>query len=159
MTNNHNKSSVAIIKKYANRRLYNTQTSCYITLEDLHEMIVRGEIFEVVDAKTDANLTRTVLTQIIFDQEAKGYNILPISFLRNLISFYGNTPNTVLPSYLEAVMETFVRNQDQFQKFTSEGINSLSPANIFESMAQQNAQMFQNAMNMFMGPFAGKNDK
>ena len=145
-------SSVAIIKKYANRRLYNTQTSCYITLDDLYEMVTRGEDFAVKDAKTEEDLTRSVLTQIIFDQEAKGYNLLPISFLRHLISLYDNNLGNMVPNYLNLTMENFMKNQEKLQKFSTEEWSKYTPIKIFEKMAEQNVDIFEKTMNMFSPP-------
>ncbi|MCE3233018.1 MAG: polyhydroxyalkonate synthesis repressor, PhaR [Rickettsiaceae bacterium] len=142
-------NSIALIKKYANRRLYNTQTSCYITLEDLYEMIKLGEEFEVRDAKTDEDLTRSVLTQIIFEQEAKGYNLLPISFLRQLISLYDKTTlGTMFPNYLNISMENFMQNKDKLGQF-SNGWQEFTPIKIFENIAKQNMNVFENTINMF----------
>ena len=105
-----------VIKKYANRRLYNTATSSYVTLDDLAKMIKKGADFTVFDAKTGEDITRSVLTQIIVEEEQKGQNLLPISFLRQLISFYGDSMQFLVPGYLEQAMLAFARNQEQMRK-------------------------------------------
>lgn len=144
-------NEIVTIKKYANRRLYNTQTSCYIVLEDLFDMIKRGEQFEVVDAKTEENITRPVLTQIIFEQEAKGYNLLPISFLRQLIGMYGNAKlEGILPNYLSATMDQFIQNQEKMIGFTAEKWTEYTPMKMFENMAKQNMKMFEQTLGMFV---------
>ncbi len=147
----------ALIKKYANRRLYNTETSCYITLEDLYIMIKHGEEFEVKDAKTDEDLTRQVLTQIIFEQEAKGYNLLPISFLRHVISMYDNSLAPVFPNYLEASMDSFNKNQERLRQFSSTDWKDFTPLKMFENIAKQNMDMFTAALDMFKLP-TGKDE-
>lgn len=139
-----------IIKKYANRRLYNTETSSYITLENLAQMVRQNREFKVVDAKTGEDITRTVLTQIIVEEEAQGKNMLPISFLRQLISMYGDSMQALLPQYLDASMEAFRRNQEQFRK-ALEGAFSSGAFGPFEQLAKQNMAMFQAAANMFTG--------
>lgn len=149
----------ALIKKYANRRLYNTQTSCYITLEDLYVMIKNGEEFIVRDAKTDEDLTRQVLTQIIFEQEAKGYNLLPLSFLRHVISMYDNSLAPVFPDYLEASMDSFMKNQEKMRQFATGGWQELTPIKIFENIAKQNAEIFTSALEMFKIPVPGGDGK
>lgn len=138
-----------IIKKYANRRLYNTGTSTYVTLEDLAVMVKNEEDFTVVDAKTGEDITRSVLTQIIFEQEAKGQNLLPINFLRNLIQFYGDSMQTVVPSYLEHSMDAF---REQQGKFREQMESRFTPSTSLEAISEQtkrNAEVFQNAMRMF----------
>ena len=111
------------IKKYANRRLYNTQSSSYVTLEQLAAMVKEGVDFVVVDAKSEEDLTRSVLTQIIVEQENKGENLLPIGFLRQLIGCYGDGLQSMLPNYLEATMEAFARNQEQMRGEMSEALS------------------------------------
>lgn len=143
-----------VIKKYANRRLYNTGTSTYVTLEDLAVMVKNEENFTVVDAKSGEDITRSVLTQIIFEQEAKGQNLLPIEFLRNLIPFYGDSMQTIVPSYLEHSMQSF---RDQQHKFREHLGNNFGPQAALEAISDQtrrNTELFQNAMRMFM-PFGG----
>jgi polyhydroxyalkanoate synthesis repressor PhaR len=143
-------NDIIIIKKYANRRLYNTQTSSYIVLEDLFDMIKRGEEFVVKDAKTEDDLTRAVLTQIIFEQEAKGYNLLPTSFLRQLIGMYGNTElQGVLPSYLTAMMEQFIQNQEKMINFSSGKWSEYTPIKMFENITEQNMKILEQTMGMF----------
>src|SRR4249920_2380863 len=104
------------IKKYANRRLYNTGTSTYVTLEDLAEMVKKGTDFVVFDAKTGEEITRSVLTQIIFEEESKGQNLLPIKFLRQLIRFYGDSMQAFVPGFLEFSLESLTREQDKFRQ-------------------------------------------
>ena len=137
-----------IIKKYANRRLYNTETSSYITLENLAHMVRQGREFKVVDAKTGDDITRTVLTQIIVEEEAQGKNMLPINFLRQLISMYGDSMQALMPQYLDASMEAFRRNQEQFRN-ALEGAFSAGAFGPFEQLAKQNMAMFQAAAGMF----------
>ena len=148
-----------IIKKYANRRLYNTQSSSYVTLEYLAQMVRDGKDFEVHDARSGEDITRSVLAQIIFDEENKGQHLLPIQFLRQLIRFYGDTLQDYLPSYLEMSMENFTRNQENMrQKFTDAYSGRLNfkdlGAKDLEAMTQKNLQMFEQAMRMFT-PFGG----
>jgi polyhydroxyalkanoate synthesis repressor PhaR len=145
-------NEIALIKKYANRRLYNTETSCYITLEDLYVMIKNGEEFIVHDAKTDEDLTRQVLTQIIFEQEAKGYNLLPISFLRHVISMYDNSLAPVFPNYLEASMDSFMKNQEQLRQFSNAGWQEFTPLKIFENIAKKNMEIFATTLDIFKTP-------
>ncbi|SEM47153.1 polyhydroxyalkanoate synthesis repressor PhaR [Sphingomonas gellani] len=133
------------IKKYANRRLYNTETSSYITLEHLAAMTRAGRDFKVVDAKTDEDITHSVLTQIIMDEESRGETMLPVNFLRQLIGMYGGSMQAMVPGYLEASMDSFRRNQDQF-KSAVEGAFAGSP---FAEIAKQNMAMFEAAANAF----------
>jgi polyhydroxyalkanoate synthesis repressor PhaR len=143
-----------IIKKYANRRLYNTGTSTYVTLEDLASMVKSGEDFVVYDAKTGEDITRTVLTQIIFEQENKeGQNLLPIAFLRQLIRFYGDSMQMLVPRYLESSIDLFTREQEKMREhmahaFGVTGLGSL------EEQVRRNMDMFQRAFTMFAPPFA-----
>ena len=141
------------IKKYANRRLYNTATSSYVTLDLLCQMVKDGIEFEVFDAKTGEEITRAVLTQIIVEEEAKGQNLLPISFLRQLIRFYDDNLQAFLPHYLEVSMDNFTRNQHQMRGAMKEAFGGLFPFNQFEEMGRQNLALIQNAFNMF-GPNA-----
>src|SRR5438552_11880596 len=136
-----------VVKKYANRRLYNTATSSYVTLDDLAKMIKEGGDFVVYDAKTGEELTRSVLTQIIVEQEQKGQNLLPISFLRQLISFYGDSMQFLVPGYLEQAMVAFARNQEQMRNSlrTTFGI---FPFGQFEEMGKQNMALFEQARKM-----------
>jgi polyhydroxyalkanoate synthesis repressor PhaR len=142
-----------IIKKYANRRLYNTGTSTYVTLEDLASMVKAGEDFVVYDAKTSEDITRSVLTQIIFEQENKeGQNLLPITFLRQLIRFYGDSMQMLVPRYLEVSIDTLAREQGKFrdQMAHAFGVSGFGP---LEDMARRNMEMFERTFAMF-APFA-----
>lgn len=139
-----------IIKKYANRRLYNTESSTYVTLETLAAMVRRGENFVVVDAKSGEDLTRAVLAQIIFEQETKGQNLLPVRFLRQLISLYGDNLQSFVPSYLEASMEAFRKNQEAMRQSLSEAFSTPQGGmQIFENAARQNMALFEQGMAMF----------
>ena len=142
------KTEKIVIKKYANRRLYNTAKSSYVTLDDLSKMVRAGQDFAVYDAKTGDDITRSVLTQIIFEEEAKGHSMLPTNFLRQIISLYGDALQGVVPSYLEAAMETFSQNQDRMRQAFG---GNPALAN-FETMARGNMQWFEQAMRMF-SPF------
>lgn len=146
---------LVIIKKYANRRLYNTDTSSYVTLEHLSEMVRQGRDFVVQDAKTGEDITRSVLTQIIFEQEnSGGQNLLPVQFLRRLIRFYGDQVQSFLPSYLEASMEAFAKGQDQWREQMNRAWGGAAmPISAFEEQARQNMQMFEQAMRMW-APFS-----
>ncbi len=146
-----------VIKKYANRRLYNTATSRYVTLEQLSEMVKAGQNFAVYDAKTGEDITRSVLTQIIFEEENKGgQTLLPVNFLRQLIGMYGNVMQPFVPNYLETVMETFQKNQETIrEKFT--GVLSKVPGlKPFEDIAKQNMALMEKAMQSFVPFPAGK---
>lgn len=135
-----------IIKKYANRRLYNTQSSSYITLDHLAQMVRENVDFKVVDAKTGDDITHQILTQIIVDEEASGEQMLPVSFLRQLISMYGNSMQGLLPQYLEASMDHFRENQQKLRSAFEDSIGS----NPLAKMAQQNMEMFKAAAATFM---------
>jgi polyhydroxyalkanoate synthesis repressor PhaR len=146
-----------VIKKYANRRLYHTGTSTYVTLDDLAGMVKGGEDFVVFDAKTGDDITRSVLTQIIFEQEGKGgQNLLPIAFLRQLIRFYGDSMQSLVPSYLEHSIQTLTQNQQKFrdQIASSFGNNPFGSAafNMMDEQVQKNMTMFRDALKMF-SPF------
>jgi polyhydroxyalkanoate synthesis repressor PhaR len=146
------KPAPVVIKKYANRRLYNTATSAYVTLDHLSQMVKDKTDFVVYDAKTGDDITRPVLTQIIFEEESKGgQTLLPIPFLRQLISFYGDSLQSVVPQYLEMSMTTFARNQEQMRKYLQNAFG-FNPFQQFESMGKQNMAMFEQAMRMF-NPF------
>jgi polyhydroxyalkanoate synthesis repressor PhaR len=142
------------IKKYANRRLYNTGTSTYVTLEDLATMVKSGEDFAVEDAKTGEDITRSVLTQIIFEQENKegAQNLLPINFLRQLIRFYGDSMQMLVPRYLETSIDSLTREQQKFRDQMSQafGVNSFGP---LDEQVRRNMEVFQRAFSMFT-PFA-----
>ena len=141
-----------IIKKYANRRLYNTATSSYVTLDYLAQMVKDGDEFVVNDAKTGEDITRQVLTHIIVEEESKGTNLLPISFLRHLISFYGDSLQAVVPNYLEQTMQSFATNQEALRKTMEDALGGFNPFGQFEEVSKQNMAMFENAMKMF-SPF------
>jgi len=145
MKKNHSGDGPVIVKKYANRRLYNTETSSYITLDHLAAMTREGRDFKVVDARTDEDITRTVLTQIIMEEEGRGETMLPVSFLRQLIAMYGDSMQSVVPGYLEASMEGFRRNQEQF-RHAVEGAFAGSP---FEALAKRNMAMLEAATEAF----------
>lgn len=139
------------IKKYANRRLYNTATSSYVTLDDLCQMVKEDQDFVVYDAKTGEDITRSVLTQIIVEEEAKGANLLPISFLRNLISLYGDSLQALVPRYLEESMASFAKNQAEMRDYLQNTFDGLFPRSI-EDMGKQNLAMMEQAMKMFAPP-------
>ncbi len=141
------------IKKYANRRLYNTATSSYVTLDHLCQMVKEGTDFVVYDAKTGEDITRSVLTQIIVEEEGKGQNLLPISFLRQLIGFYGDNLQWLVPRYLEHSMKSFARNQEQMRNYMKDALGGLFPFGQFEEMSKQNMALFERAMKMF-APFS-----
>ncbi|WP_421726678.1 polyhydroxyalkanoate synthesis repressor PhaR [Bauldia sp.] len=139
------------IKKYANRRLYNTGTSTYVTLEDLAEMVKAGDDFVVYDAKSGDDITRSVLTQIIFEQESKGQNLLPITFLRQLIRFYGDSIQNLIPTYLDFSIDSLVREQE---KIREQMANAFGPGalDVMQDQVRRNTEMFEQAMRMFL-PF------
>ena len=152
------KDEPVVIKKYANRRLYNTGTSTYVTLEDLADMVKKGEEFTVQDAKTGDDITHPVLTQIIFELENKdGQNMLPIPFLRQLISFYGDQMQMVVPSFLEQSMIAFAKEQERFReqmksamgKSPMEMMKIAAPIKAIEEQTRRNIELFQNAMRLF----------
>jgi len=146
--------SPVIIKKYANRRLYNTSTSSYVTLENLSVMVREGHEFVVYDAKTGEDITRAVLTQIIVEEEQKGgQNLLPIGFLRQLIGFYGGNMQWMVPRYLEYAMKTFASNQDQLRQNMPAGLSQFFSLAPIEEMSKQNIALFERAVRMFT-PFA-----
>jgi polyhydroxyalkanoate synthesis repressor PhaR len=136
-----------IVKKYANRRLYNTATSSYVTLDDLARLIKEGGDFVAHDAKTGEDITRSVLTQIIVEQEQKGQNLLPISFLRQLISFYGDSMQFLVPGYLEQAMIAFNRNQEQIRQ-NLRATFGMFPFGQFEEMGKHNMALFDRALKM-----------
>jgi polyhydroxyalkanoate synthesis repressor PhaR len=157
------KGDPVVIKKYANRRLYNTGTSTYVTLEDLAEMVKRNEDFTVQDAKSGEDLTHPVLTQIIFELENKdGQNMLPIPFLRQLIAFYGDQMQMIVPSFLEQSMSAFVKEQERFReqlrstfgKGPIDVMKIAAPIKVLEEQARRNMELFQNAIRLFT-PFPG----
>jgi polyhydroxyalkanoate synthesis repressor PhaR len=146
------KTEPVVIKKYANRRLYNTQTSSYVTLDHLAGMVKDGTEFEVQDARTGEDITRSVLTQIIFEEEAKGQNLLPIKFLRQLIRFYGDSLQAFVPGYLDMSMESFTKNQGAMRDRIAEAMGGGNQ--MIENLTRQNLAMFERAMQMF-SPFGG----
>ena len=154
------------IKKYANRRLYNTATSSYVTLDHLCQMVKDDIDFAVYDAKSGEDITRSVLTQIIVEEEAKGQNLLPINFLRQLISFYGDNLQWVVPQYLEHMMASFATNQDRMRQSMQDTFGGMFPFGNLDEMSRQNMAFFENAMKMFSpfgegegGPAPGKAEK
>ncbi|MCY4407418.1 MAG: polyhydroxyalkanoate synthesis repressor PhaR [Rhodospirillaceae bacterium] len=148
--------ATVVIKKYANRRLYNTATSSYVTLENLCDMVRNGVDFVVRDAKSGDDITRPVLTQIIVEQEAKGQNMLPLSFLRQLIQLYGDNVQAFVPGYLEVAMETFTRNQGDMRERMNSSFGGMFPVDEFEAMAERNMALMQRTMEMFSGFPAGE---
>jgi polyhydroxyalkanoate synthesis repressor PhaR len=142
---NRDTPNVVIIKKYANRRLYNTETSSYITLDHLATMVREGREFQVLDARTEDDITRSVLAQIIMEEESRGQTMLPVNFLRQLISMYGDSMQGMVPQYLEASMDAFRRNQAQFHE-AMKGAFSGGP---FAEIARRNMEMFEAATNAF----------
>ncbi len=150
-----------IIKKYANRRLYNTGTSSYVTLEDLATMVKAGEDFVVYDAKTGDDITRSVLAQIIFEQENKeGQSLLPIAFLRQLIRFYGDSMQMMVPRYLEVSIDTLTREQEKFRTQMAQafGVGTFGSLGTIEEQVRRNMDMFERAFTMF-APFARSGDQ
>ena len=146
---------VAVVKKYANRRLYNTASSSYVTLDDLSKMVRDGDDFVVFDAKTGEDLTRSILTQIIMEEDGKGRNLLPTNFLRQLIRYYDDSLRAFLPRYLEMSMENFSSNQDQIRNYIEGTVGRFFPLNQFEDMTRQNIALFQQAATMFAGGEGG----
>lgn len=139
-----------VIKKYANRRLYDTGRSSYVTLEDLCQMVKEGYDFVVIDAKSGEDLTRSVMTQIIVEQEGKeGQNLLPTSFMKQLIGFYGNNMGKLVPNYLEQAFDEFTKKQDLLREQLNKSFGGVFPTNPFEKMTKQNMALFENAMKTF----------
>ena len=141
-----------VVKKYANRRLYNTESSSYITLENLAEMVRAGRDFVVYDAKTGDDITRGVLTQIIVEEEGKGHNLLPTNFLRQLIGFYGGAMQGVVPGYLDQAMKAFTQHQEQMKETMRKTVGSMSslfPFGNIEEIGHQNMAMIDRAWSMF----------
>ena len=167
----HDKDKPTVIKKYANRRLYDTGRSSYVTLEDLCIMVKEGRDFVVYDAKTGEDLTRSVLTQIIVEQESRGgQNLLPINFLRQLIGFYGDNLQSVIPGYLEQTLGMFSKNQEQFRSQINKSLEGMgmgsmmNPVGAMEEISRKNMEMFENAMRAWSpftmgGTAAGGKDK
>ncbi|NDG49674.1 MAG: polyhydroxyalkanoate synthesis repressor PhaR [Rhodospirillales bacterium] len=147
-----------VVKKYANRRLYNTESSSYVTLEDLAAMIRAGRDFVVYDAKSGDDITRSVLTQIIVEEEAKGKNLLPESFLRQMIGFYGNNMGQLVPGYLEFAMSGFAKQQEQWRSSMQQAIGGFKPFDMpfdLTELGQRNVAMMERAMSLFT-PFQGR---
>ena len=148
-------SEAITIKKYANRRLYNTGTSTYVTLDDLAEMVKKGEDFQVVDAKTGDDITRSVLTQIIVEQENKGPNLLPVTFLRQLIRFYGDSLQNLVPTYLDFSIDALTREQEKFRNQLTQAFG-VGPFVGLDEHVRRNTEMFEQAMRMFLPFSAGR---
>ena len=139
-----------VIKKYANRRLYDTSTSQYVTLDHLRDLVKDGTDFQVVDAKSGEDLTRGVLAQIIFEEESRGANLLPVDFLRQLISFYGDSLQTVVPGYLQMSMNNFAQQQEEMRARMTEAMTSPQASMaMIEETTRRNMEMFGQAMRMF----------
>lgn len=150
-----------IIKKYANRRLYNTDTSTYVTLEELAQIIRDGREFEVVDAKTGEDLTRGVMTQVLFEEENRGVSLLPVAFMRQLIRFCDNSVQNVLPQYLEMTMDVFAQQQEKVQSQTKQAMGAFSPFNALNQMQQLQRQQMESAQKVMSAwnPFIPQNEK
>jgi polyhydroxyalkanoate synthesis repressor PhaR len=145
-----------VVKKYANRRLYNTESSSYITLDNLAEMVRQGRDFVVYDAKTGEDITRSVLTQIIVEEEGKGRALLPTAFLRQLIGFYGDQMQSLVPKFLEQAMGAFAQQQDQMRSAmqkTMGSMGTLFPFGNMEEVGRQNMAMMERALSLFTPPF------
>ncbi len=159
-----NKKQPVIIRKYANRRLYNTQISSYVTLDDLCTMVKKGEDFIVRDAKSNEDITKNILAQIIFEQENKGENLLPAEFLKNIIAFYDDSLKNVVPVYLNSVMQAFINKQDEMKK-TMLGGNATNPfkpvEDIYRSMWGGQQELFTKTLDMFtsFNPLINPNNK
>ena len=138
-----------IVKKYANRRLYDTGRSSYVTLDDLYEMVKEGHDFVVYDAKTGDDLTRTVLTQIIVDKESGGEKMLPTNFLRQLIGLYGDNIQSLVPNYLEHSLDSFTARQDEFRKHVNKSIEGMFAVDTLEEMTKRNMEIFEKTLQMF----------
>lgn len=160
-------SEPVIIKKYANRRLYNTETSTYITQSDLAGIIRGGQNVEVVDAKTGEDLTRQTLAQIILEEESKGAAMLPVAFLKHVIGFYDNSMQSILPHYLEMVMDVFQQNQNRIRDETNKALGGFSPFAQFAAIQQiqrKQIEQMQQVMGLFNpflrgGAASGESDK
>jgi polyhydroxyalkanoate synthesis repressor PhaR len=141
-----------VVKKYANRRLYNTESSSYITLDNLAEMVRQGRDFVVYDAKSGDDITRSVLTQIIVEEEGKGHNLLPTNFLRQLIGLYGGSMQGIVPRYLEEAMSAFARQQEQVRQTVQKTMGTIFPFGNMEEVSRQNIAMMERAFTFF-APF------
>lgn len=161
MAPEHKKQPV-IIRKYANRRLYNTQISSYVTLDDLCTMVKKGEDFVVRDAKTSEDITKNILAQIIFEQENKGENLLPAEFLKNIIAYYDDSLKNVVPVYLNSVMQAFTARQDEMKKNMLGGNNPFKAfEDIYRSMWGGQQEIFNKTLDMFssFNPLINPNNK
>ena len=147
-----------IVKKYANRRLYNTDTSSYVTLDHLADMIKRDEEFVVRDAKTGEDITRSVLAQIIFEKESKDKTMLPLPFLRQLISLYGDGLQGMVPNYLESAMAALTKNQEQVRDAFMSGQGAKAFMPVFEEMTRQNMALMEQTMQLFTPPGGARTD-
>jgi polyhydroxyalkanoate synthesis repressor PhaR len=145
-----------IIKKYANRRLYNTSTSSYVTLDDLAGMVREQQDFVVYDAKTNEDITRSVLTQIIVEEESKGTNLLPVSFLRQLIALYGDSLQALVPKYLEHSMSSFTQNQERMRHYINNALGGMFPFGSLEELSRKNMEFMDQAFRVFNPLMAGK---
>jgi polyhydroxyalkanoate synthesis repressor PhaR len=144
-----------VVKKYANRRLYNTESSCYITLDNLADMVRQGRDFVVYDAKTGEDITRSVLTQIIVEEEGKGRALLPTAFLRQLIGFYGDQMQSLVPRFLEQAMGALTQQQDQMRSAMQKTMGNLFPFGNIEEVGRQNMAMMERAMSLFTPFYRG----
>jgi polyhydroxyalkanoate synthesis repressor PhaR len=142
-----------IIKKYANRRLYDTQASTYVTLEHLSKLVREGKEFQVLDAKSGEDLTRAVLAQIIFEQENRAEGVLPVSFLRQLIQFYGDNFQSMLPAYLEMSMKGFEQQQEKWRDYMATTLGDKDKAKAFDEQIRKNMEMFEEAVRLFTPAF------
>lgn len=152
-------SEPVIIKKYANRRLYNTATSSYVTLDDLAGMVRQSQDFIVYDAKTNEDITRSVLTQIIVEEEAKGTNLLPVSFLRQLIALYGDSLQALVPKYLEHSMSSFTQNQERMRQYINNALGGMFPFGSLEELSRRNMEFLNQAFSAFNPLMAGQGGK
>ena len=151
-------SPIVVVKKYANRRLYNTETSSYITLDNLADMVRQGRDFVVYDAKTGEDITRSVLTQIIVEEEGKGRALLPTAFLRQLIGFYGDQMQSLVPRFLEQAMGAFAQQQEQMRaamQKTMGSIGTMFPFGNMEEVGRQNMAMMERALSLFTPFYRG----
>lgn len=149
MSNANGADELIVIKKYANRRLYDTSTSAYVTLEHLSELVRDGKEFQVLDAKSGEDLTRTVLAQIIFEQENRKEGVLPVSFLRQLIQFYGDSFQSMLPAYLEVSMKGFAQQQEKWREYMHSALGDSDKAKAFDDQVRKNMEMFEEAVRLF----------
>lgn len=150
MPDKQDSADTVVIKKYANRRLYDTTSSQYVTLDYVRELVKDGREFTVVDAKSGEDLTHSVLSQIIFEEEARGANLLPLPFLRQLIQYYGDSLQSVVPSYLEATMTAFTQQQEEMrERFSGSMVTPQAMMEAFQEQTRRNMEMFGQAMQLF----------